>query len=47
MLTEPTMEKLRAMRLDHLGAPWAEQQEGPELQEPSFDERFGMLIDFE
>jgi DNA replication protein DnaC len=47
VLTEPTMEKLRAMRLDHLGAAWAEQQKDPELQKLSFDERFGMLIDAE
>jgi DNA replication protein DnaC len=47
VLTEPTMEKLRAMRLDHLGAAWAEQQKDPELQKLSFDERLGMLIDAE
>jgi hypothetical protein len=26
VLTEPTMEKLRALRLETLGAAWAEQQ---------------------
>ena len=47
MLTDPTMEKLRAMRLENLGAAWAEQQRDPELQKLSFDERLGMLIDAE
>ncbi len=47
MLTEPTMEKLRAMRLETLGAAWAEQQKSPEVQKLSFDERLGLLIDAE
>ncbi len=45
MLTEPTMEKLRALRLDTLGAAWTEQQKNPDVQKLSFDERLGMLID--
>ena len=45
MLTEPTMEKLRALRLDTLGAAWSEQQKNPDVQKLSFDERLGMLID--
>lgn len=45
MLTEPTMEKLRALRLDALGAAWTEQQKIPDVQKLSFDERLGMLID--
>ncbi len=47
MLTEPTMEKLKAMRLETLGATWAEQQKNPEVQKLSFDERLGLLIDAE
>jgi DNA replication protein DnaC len=47
VLTEPTMEKLRALRLDVLAAAWAEQQKNPEMQKLSFDERLGMLIDAE
>jgi len=47
MLTEPTMEKLRALRLDVLADTWAEQQKNPEIQKLSFDERLGMLIDAE
>ena len=45
MLTEPTMEKLRALRLETLGAAWAEQQKNPDVQKLAFDERLGMLID--
>jgi DNA replication protein DnaC len=45
VLTEPTMEKLRALRLDTLGAAWSEQQKNPDVQKLSFDERLGMLID--
>ncbi len=45
MLTEPTMEKLRLLRLDALAVAWAEQQKNPEMQKLAFDERLGMLID--
>lgn len=45
MLTEPTMEKLRALRLDALAAAWVEQQRSPDIQKLPFDERLGMLID--
>ena len=45
MLNEPTMEKLRALRLDTLAAAWAEQQKNPDVQKLAFDERLGMLID--
>ena len=47
MLTEPTMEKLRALRLDVLAGAWGEQQKNPEIQKLSFDERLGMLVDAE
>ncbi len=45
MLTEPTMGKLRALRLDALAAAWVEQQKNPDVQKLPFDERLGMLID--
>ena len=45
MLTEPTMEKLRALKLEALALAWSEQQKNPELARLSFDERFGLLID--
>jgi DNA replication protein DnaC len=47
VLTEPTMEKLKVLRLETLGAAWAEQQKNAETQKLSFDERLGMLIDAE
>ncbi len=47
MLTQPTMEKLRSMRLHALGEAWTAQQKDPESQRLSFDERLGMLVDAE
>ena len=45
MLAEPTMEKLRLLRLDALATAWIEQQKNPDLQKLGFDERLGMLVD--
>jgi len=42
---EPTMEKLRLLRLDVLAAAWVEQQKNSEMQKLAFDERLGMLVD--
>ncbi|MBA3844527.1 MAG: ATP-binding protein [Actinobacteria bacterium] len=47
MLNEPTIEKLKALRLDALCAAWAEQQKMPEIGQLSFDERLGLLVDAE
>jgi DNA replication protein DnaC len=47
MLNEPTVEKLKAMRLDALATAWIEQQSKPDLASLSFDERFAMLVDAE
>ncbi|HEY3816950.1 MAG TPA: IS21-like element helper ATPase IstB [Polyangiaceae bacterium] len=47
MLKEPTIEKLRALRLDTMAATWEEQQKSPDVTALSFDERFGMLVDAE
>ena len=47
MLNEPTMDKLRALRLDTLAAAWAEQQKDPEITKLAFDERLGLLVDAE
>ncbi len=41
MLNEPTLEKLKAMRLDALADAWREQQQKPDVAELAFDERFG------
>lgn len=47
MLTQPTIDKLKGMRLDNIAAAWLAQQKDPEITALSFDERFGMLIDAE
>ncbi|MBC8425588.1 ATP-binding protein [bacterium] len=47
MLTEPTLDKLKAMRLDGLAAAWAMQRDDPEIGGLSFEERFGLMVDHE
>jgi DNA replication protein DnaC len=47
VLNEPTIEKLKTLRLDGLLAAWTEQQKQPETSALGFDERLGMLIDSE
>lgn len=47
MLIEPTLDKLRALRLDAFAAEWAEQHKNPELTKLTFDERLGLLVDAE
>ena len=47
MLNEPTIEKLRALRLDGMCAAWNEQQSAPASSALSFDERFAMIVDAE
>lgn len=47
MLNEPTVEKLKLMRLDALAAAWLEQQGKSDVGSLSFDERFAMLVDAE
>lgn len=47
MLTEPTIEKLRAMKLGAMEKAWEEQRVSTESTRLSFDERFGLLVDAE
>lgn len=47
MLTQPTIDKLKGMRLDVLASAWLAQQKDPQVVSLSFDERFGMLVDAE
>jgi DNA replication protein DnaC len=47
MLSEPTTEKLKAMRLDAMAATWTEQHSKPDISRLAFDERFGLLVDAE
>ena len=45
MLTQPTIEKLHAMRLRGMAEAFQEQQQNANLQTLSFEERLGLLID--
>lgn len=47
MLNEPTIEKLRTLRLSAMTAAWDEQQKNPDVVAMSFDERFALLVDAE
>jgi DNA replication protein DnaC len=47
VLTQPTIEKLKELRLDAMAAAWLEQQKKPDLGKLAFDERLGMLVDAE
>jgi hypothetical protein len=47
LLTEPTLEKMKTMRLDGMAAAWTEQQQQPSTTQLSFDERLGFLVDAE
>jgi DNA replication protein DnaC len=45
MLTQPTLEKLIAMRLRGMAEAFREQQESADCQRLSFEERLGLLVD--
>jgi DNA replication protein DnaC len=47
MLTQPTIEKLRTLRLAAMAAAWEAQREDAKIHELDFDARFGMLVDAE
>lgn len=47
MHNEPTLEKLRAMRLTGMADAWIAQQQDPEIASLSFDERFALLVEAE
>lgn len=47
MLTEPTIEKLRAMRLSGMADALLEQKQRPATRKLDFDERLGLLVDAE
>jgi DNA replication protein DnaC len=47
MLNEPTLEKLRALRLDAFAAAWVEQHKNTDIHKLSFDERLALLVDAE
>ena len=47
MLKEPTLEKMRSMRLTAMAETWQEQQRSTDIATLGFDERLGLLIDAE
>lgn len=47
MLNEPTLEKLKSLRLEGMLAAWTAQQKSPEIGSLAFDERLGLLVDAE
>jgi DNA replication protein DnaC len=47
MLTEPTLDKLKSLRLDAMAAAWLDQQRSADVASLGFDERFAMLVDAE
>lgn len=47
MLNEPTLEKLRTMRLQGMATSWLEQNADAATTQLAFDERFGLLVDAE
>jgi len=47
MLNEPTIEKLRGLRLGVMADAWVAQGKDPKVSALTFDERFGLLVDAE
>lgn len=47
MLNEPTLEKLRGLRLGAFAEAWQEQRQNIEIESLTFDERLAMLVDAE
>jgi DNA replication protein DnaC len=47
VLPDPTLEKLKALRLDAFAAAWQAQQQEPALSDLTFDERLALLVDAE
>ena len=45
MLTQPTIEKLHAMRLTAMAQAFQEQSANPNMAALSFEERFGLIVD--
>jgi DNA replication protein DnaC len=47
MLTDPTLDRLKTLRLDAFAAAWLHQQEDPSLTALAFDERLALLVEAE
>lgn len=47
MLTQPTIEKLNAMRLYGMSHAFQEQAANPNMSQLPFEERFGLIVDYQ
>jgi DNA replication protein DnaC len=47
MLTQPTIEKLNTMRLHAMAHAFQEQAANPTMTQLSFEERFGLIVDYQ
>lgn len=47
VLSQPTLEKLKGLRLEAMAEAWQEQQRSGEVAKLSFDDRLGLLVDAE
>ena len=47
MLTQPTIEKLQSMKLTAMARAFADQMQSPDMAQLSFEERFGLLVDYQ
>jgi hypothetical protein len=45
MLTQPTIEKLKVMKLTAMAQAFTEQMQRPDMASLTFEERFGLLVD--
>ncbi|OQX04596.1 MAG: AAA family ATPase, partial [Desulfobulbaceae bacterium A2] len=47
MLTQPTIEKLNSMKLAAMARAFADQLQCPDMTALSFEERFGLIVDYQ
>lgn len=47
MLTQPTIDKLHSMKLTAMARAFANQMQSPDMAQLSFEERFGLLVDYQ
>ena len=47
MLTQPTIEKLNSMKLTAMAKAFADQMQCPDITQLSFEERFGLIVDYQ
>ena len=47
MLTQPTIEKLNSMKLTAMAKAFATQMQCPDMTQLSFEERFGLIVDYQ